>query len=173
MYIYIYICVYMCIYSWVLRTTAALQSVIESWIVGETLVGRKVRAGNRRQHTVLQVSCKIVIIAPKIALREHCAGKKYVQEIYFLQNCAQLRQKIALRVSKRAVLRVLHNPLWRFHVLRTYRRAARDVDECGIGIASFVQQFKRKTETNHSEVDVARTIASIPCWNRKINPLRA
>ena len=58
-----------------LRTTAALQSVIESWIVGETLAGRKVSAGIRRQHTVLQVSSKIVIIAPKIVLREHCADK--------------------------------------------------------------------------------------------------
>ena len=78
-----------------LRTTAALQSVIESWIVGATRAGRKVSAGIRRQHTELQVSFKIVIIAPKIALREHCAGKKKVQEIYFLQTCAQLRQKIA------------------------------------------------------------------------------
>ena len=50
-----------------------------------------------------------------------------------------------------------------FHVLRTYRRAARQVDECKIRVASFVQQFKRKMEANHSELDVARTIASIPC----------
>ena len=52
---------------------------------------------------------------------------------------------------------------FRFHVLRTYRRAARDVDECEFDIASFAQQFKRKAEANHSELDVARTIASILC----------
>ena len=36
-----------------LRPTAALQSVIESWIVGETLAGRKASRGIRWQHTVL------------------------------------------------------------------------------------------------------------------------
>ena len=58
-----------------LRTTAALQSVIESWIVGETRAGRKASRGIRRQHTELQVSPQIVIPSPKIVLRELCGEK--------------------------------------------------------------------------------------------------
>ena len=39
--------------------------------------------------------------------------QKCVQETKVLQTCAQLRPKIVARASKRAVLRVLHNPLGR------------------------------------------------------------
>ena len=58
-----------------LRTAGALQSVIESWIVGETLAGRKAGRGIRRQHTELQVTPQIVIPSPKIVLRELCGEK--------------------------------------------------------------------------------------------------
>ena len=36
--------------------------------------------------------------------------------------------------------------LGRFNVLRTYRRAARDVDECWVRTAGFLQQFKRNLQ---------------------------
>ena len=39
--------------------------------------------------------------------------QKCVQDTKVLQTCAQLRPKIVARASKRAILRVLHNPLGR------------------------------------------------------------
>ena len=87
-----------------LRTAAALQSVIESWIVGETRAGRKASRGIRRQHTELQVSPQIVIPSPKIVFRELCGEKNGSKRPIFC--------KLARNFLKRSLQVCSRGPSW-------------------------------------------------------------